>query len=97
MFCPDDNIKNITLINPKPYDKNLFTMCLLKAHFDNYEYLIEQGIRFKFMMLLASNCMFCKQMPKMADEVPLIVNDRRYTTAKNIMNGIGRHFTETIK
>jgi hypothetical protein len=85
-FIPDNDIKDITLINPKPYDKNLFTMSLLKAHFDNYEYLIQKGIQFKFMMLLASNCMFCKQMPKMTNVEPLRITTQRYTKAMHKNN-----------
>ena len=77
-FLPTDDIKSITLINPKPYNKKGGTMSLTKAHLDNYEYLLSIGIKFKYMMLLASNCMFCKQMPKMADIIPTAISDRRY-------------------
>jgi hypothetical protein len=51
------------VVNPEPYDKKKFTHLILKAHLDNYDYLEKGGIEFRSIMLLASNCMFIKQMP----------------------------------
>ncbi len=54
----DENV----LINDIHYDKQLYHHSLTQAHFDNYNYLIKNNINFKYILLLASNCMFIKQI-----------------------------------
>jgi hypothetical protein len=55
------NIENV-LINDIHYNKKTFHHSLTKAHLDNYNYLIKNNIDFKNIILLASNCMFIKQI-----------------------------------
>jgi hypothetical protein len=53
---------NNVLINDIHYNKKTFHHSLTVAHIDNYNYLIKNYINFKYIILLASNCMFIKQM-----------------------------------
>lgn len=53
---------NDVLINDIHYDKKTLHHSLTVAHIDNYNYLIKNDINFKYIILLASNCMFIKQM-----------------------------------
>ena len=62
-------------------------MTLIKAHFDNYEYVNTHGIQFKYMMLLASNCMFCKQMIKVENIEHMSTDRLHITNNKKINNG----------
>jgi len=50
------------IINPKYFDKNKYSSDILKAHIDNFQYLMNQNILFNNIMLIASNCMFIKQV-----------------------------------
>jgi len=78
MYENKKNIKmNNVIINTIFLDKNKYTSDILKAHIDNFQFLLDQNIKFNNIMLLASNCMFIKQF-KLPDKN--IYNDQIYLT-----------------
>jgi hypothetical protein len=53
---------NDVIVNPLYYDKRFTTEDLLKAHIENFKYVNELDIEFKYFMPIASNCMFIKKL-----------------------------------
>ena len=61
MYNEFKSIDNKVIINPIYYDKNKHHHILTQAHLENFNYM-KQHYKFNNFMLLASNCMFIKQI-----------------------------------
>jgi hypothetical protein len=63
------------LINPSHFNKTWSSYTLLKGHMQNYEMIVQRGVRVRRIMLLASNVMFVKALqlpPVIADEADFV-------------------------
>ena len=60
----DKIIKNKVIINPNHYDKKRFSVNILNAYLDNFNYLNYQNIKFNNYMTLVSSCRFVRDCIK---------------------------------
>lgn len=50
------------ILYPNPTVKRRFTQDILRSHIETYMYLHDLNVKFKYFCLMASNCMFVKQL-----------------------------------
>jgi hypothetical protein len=72
--------KNV-IINPNPFDKVKFTYDIIEGHLQNFKHCLNNNIRAKYFILLASNCMFHKDITM--DIIEQYMNDDNIDITKN--------------
>ncbi len=105
MYSEIKSNNDIVIINPKHFNKRMFTVDLLQAHVSNVLFLREMNIQYKTFMIIASNVMFVKpfdinkHMPTIQISDTLFEVEDSFTVALNKNTGWGgwRPFKEYPK